>query len=588
VRNLFELIQERATEAPEAVAILGLANEPLTYQQLVEKLKATTAGLSRIGIRPGDRVAIVLPNGSEMATSFLAVSSLVTSAPLNPAYSFAEFSFYLSDLEAKSLITTRDAAPAALKAANALKVPVTFIESLPTEEVGKSALDRAQPDDSALVLHTSGTTARPKIVSLTQKNLLCSAQNIARSLHLTHADRCLNIMPLFHVHGLMAALLASLSAGGSVFCAPGFYAADFLDWMEKFQPTWFTAVPTIHRSIVSRAQNARGTSKRSRLRFIRSSSSALAPSLMAEMERTFEAPVIEAYGMTEAAHQMTSNPLPPQKRKPGSVGVAAGTDVAVMDRAGHILSNEKTGEIAVRGENVMRGYARNAEANEKAFVDSWFRTGDEGYIDNEGYVFLTGRLKEIINRGGEKISPREIDEVLLEHPAVVQAVAFAMPDPEMGENLAAAVVLREGGMASETQIRQFVAQKLAHFKVPARVLILSEIPQGPTGKIQRIGLAMKLGLVRERTAETPRPEYAKPSTEMEAALARIWEEVLGVAKIGGTDNFFHLGGDSLAATRVAARVRKNFGVDLALSELYAAPTLAEQALLLGEIETADS
>jgi oxalate---CoA ligase len=588
VRNLFELIQRRAADTPDSVAIIGLANEALTYQQLADRLRTTTAGLRWNGIRRSENVAMVLPNGPEMATTFLAVSALATSAPLNPAYSFAEFSFYLSDLEAKSLITTRDAAPAALKAANTLKIPVTFIESVPTEEIGKSTFDLAQPDDSALVLHTSGTTARPKIVSLTQKNLLCSAQNIARSLQLTKADRCLNVMPLFHVHGLMAALLASLSAGASVVCAPGFYAADFFHWMEKFQPTWFTAVPTIHQSIVSRAPKAPGISKRSRLRFIRSSSSALAPSLMAEMEQTFEVPVIEAYGMTEAAHQMTSNPLPPQQRKPGSVGVAAGMEVAVMDGAGRLLSNEKTGEILIRGENVMRGYARNAGANEKAFIDSWFRTGDEGYIDNEGYVFLTGRIKEIINRGGEKISPREIDDVLLEHPAVAQAVAFAIPDPEMGETLAAAVVLREGALVSETQIRRFVAQKLTHFKVPARVLIVSEIPKGPTGKIQRIGLAMKLGLIPESTAERPRPAYVKPSTEMEATLARIWEEVLGVDKIGGADNFFHLGGDSLAVTRVAARVRKNFDVDLTVSELYAAPTLAEQALLLGEIEIAGS
>jgi acyl-CoA synthetase (AMP-forming)/AMP-acid ligase II len=439
VQNLFDLIQTQAATSPEAPAILGIARPALTHQDLVEELKTTMAGLRRIGIRRGDRVAIVLPNGPEMAVGFLSVSSMATSAPLNPAYSFDEFRFYLSDVEAKALLITPDVAPAAIKAANALKIPLTFFP--PTPELGKFTVELARPDDVALVLHTSGTTARPKLVPLRQKNLLCSAQNIARSLKLTPADRCLNIMPLFHVHGLMAALLASLSAGASVACTPGFYAAEFFRWLEKFQPTWFSAVPTIYQSIVSRAPANLPKS----LRFVRSSSAALAPKLMKEIEQTFGVPVIEAYGMTEASHQMTTNSLLPGQRKAGSVGVAAGPEVAVMDSAGQLLAAGTMGEVVVRGESVMHGYEGNAEANNSAFTDSWFRTGDQGYVDNDGYVFLTGRLKEIINRGGEKISPREIDEVLLDHPAVAQAVAFPFPDPDFGENVAAAVVLRDSG-----------------------------------------------------------------------------------------------------------------------------------------------
>ena len=587
MQNLFDLIRAQAAISPTALAILGLDRKPLTYGALVDQLKTTMAGLSRIGVRRNDRVAIVLPNGPEMAVSFLAVSSMTTSAPLNPAYSFDEFSFYLSDLEAKALVTTADVAPAATKAANALKIPVALFTSIATDESEDLIVDLAQSDDAALVLHTSGTTARPKIVPLTQRNLLCSAENVARFLNLTPADRCLNVMPLFHVHGLVAALLASLTNGASVACTPGFYAGEFFGWMEEFLPTWFTAVPTIHQSIVSRAAASSHISKSSGLRFVRSSSSALAPKLMAEIERAFDVPVIEAYGMTEASHQMTSNPLPPRKRKPGSVGVAAGPEVAVIDGAGQVLPSATMGEIVIRGENVMRGYQRNAEANEKAFTNSWFRTGDDGYIDNEGYLFLTGRIKEIINRSGEKISPREIDEVLLDHPAIAQAVAFAIPDPNLGEDLAAAVVLRDGATATEKEIREFTATRLAHFKVPARVLILSEIPKGPTGKIQRIALAQTLGLTAEKHGTAMRPAYVEPGDETEVALARIWEEVLRVDRIGLQDNFFHLGGDSLAATRVAARVRKNFDVDLTVSELYSAPTLAEQALLLSESENTE-
>jgi acyl-CoA synthetase (AMP-forming)/AMP-acid ligase II/aryl carrier-like protein len=586
MQNVFDLVRAQAAISPGSPAILGVDRKPLTYAELVDQLRTTMTGLSRMGLCRNDRVAIVLPNGPEMAVSFLAVSSMATSAPLNPAYSLDEFHFYLSDLEAKRLLTTANVAPAAIKAANALKIPVTFFGSIATDEPKDLVVDLAQADDAALVLHTSGTTARPKIVPLTQQNLLCSAQNVARCLDLTPADRCLNIMPLFHVHGLVAALLASLTSGASVVCTPGFYAAECFSWMAEFQPTWFTAVPTIHQSIVSRAVGSQ-LSKASRLRFIRSSSSALAPTLMAEIERTFNVPVVEAYGMTEASHQMASNPLPPRKRKPGSVGVAAGPEVAVLDGAGEVLPNGTTGEMAIRGENVMRGYDRNAEANEKAFINSWFRTGDDGYIDHEGYLFLTGRIKEIINRGGEKISPREIDEVLLDHSAIAQAVAFAIPDSSLGEDLAAAVVLRDGATVTEKEVREFVSTRLAHFKVPARILILSEIPKGPTGKIQRIGLAKTLGLSGEKQGAATRPAYVEPGDETEVALARIWEEVLRVDRIGLADNFFHLGGDSLAATRVAARVRKNFDVDLTVSELYSAPTLAEQALLLSEIENTE-
>jgi acyl-CoA synthetase (AMP-forming)/AMP-acid ligase II len=301
-------------------------------------------------------------------------------------------------------------------------------------------------------------------------------------------------MPLFHIHGLMAAIMASLSAGASVVCTPGFNALKFFGWLDEAKPTWYTAVPTMHQAILARAPRSKEIIERANLRFIRSSSSSLPPQVMKALEDTFDAPVVEAYAMTEASHQMTSNPLPPRPRKPGTVGVAAGPEVSIMDEKGNLLSRGSVGEIVIRGPNVTLGYENNPKANEENFTNGWFRTGDQGVMDEDGYLSITGRLKEIINRGGEKISPREVDDVLMDHPAIQQVVTFAMPHPKLGEEVAAAVVLREGQQATEHDIRQFAAKHLADFKVPRKVLFLEEIPKGATGKLQRIGLAEKLGI----------------------------------------------------------------------------------------------
>jgi acyl-CoA synthetase (AMP-forming)/AMP-acid ligase II len=338
------------------------------------------------------------------------------------------------------------------------------------------------------------STSRPKIVPLSQRNLCASATNIRETLRFTPSDCGLNIMPLFHIHGLIAGVLAPLSAGSQVFCTPGFNALKFFAWMDEAKPTWYTAVPTMHQAIVSRAAKNADVIARHPLRFLRSSSSSMPPQVIRELEEIFKAPLIEAYGMTEATHQMTSNPLPPAARKPGTVGRAAGPEVGIMGRDGSLLEAGATGEIVIRGPNVTAGYESNPSANAEAFTNGWFRTGDQGVMDAEGYVSITGRLKEIINRGGEKISPREIDEILMDHPAVAQVVCFGMPHPKLGEEVAAVVVLREGQPASERDLQEFVGQRAADYKVPRKILFMDEIPKGATGKLQRIGLAQKLGL----------------------------------------------------------------------------------------------
>jgi len=490
-----------------ALAIAAPGREPMTYAALRALTDDTVEQLNANGVGRGDKVAIVLPNGPEMAAAFLTVAAGATTAPLNPAYRAEEFDFYLGDLDARALIVAESEDGPAVEVAERRGIQVFRLDAPADRPAGWFRLAAPGPardahlrglattEETALVLHTSGTTSRPKIVPLSQRNICASAFNIAGTIGIGPDDRCLNIMPLFHIHGLIAAVLSSLQAGGSVFCAPGFNALKFFSWIAESKPTWYTAVPTMHQAILARAERNAEIIADNPLKLIRSSSSSLPPQVMLALEQTFGVPVIESYGMTEAAHQMASNPLPPGVRKPGSVGPAAGPQIAILDPAGSVLPHGAMGEVCIRGDNVTGGYEKNAQANANAFTpEGWFRTGDQGVFDGDGYLTITGRLKEIINRGGEKVSPREVDEVLLDHPAVDQAVTFAMPHDKLGEDVAVAIVLKDGAELNDTSLRAFAAERLADFKIPRTVVFLDEIPKGATGKLQRIGLAAKLGL----------------------------------------------------------------------------------------------
>ncbi len=505
-----DTVREIIAGHKDAAAIGAPGRRALSHAQLGRLADETVSQLNAWGIGRNDRIAIVLPNGPEMAAVFVTAACCATTAPLNPSYREDEFDFYLGDLDAKALIVSEDSESSALAVAARRGIRILRLVADLAQPAGSFSLHSddgggvsecvsgaADADDIALVLHTSGTTSRPKIVPLTHRNVVASARNISDSLSLTAADRCLNIMPLFHIHGLIAAILSSLSAGASVHCTPGFNALRVFSWLDEVAPTWYTAVPTMHQAILARAARNPESLERARqnLRLIRSSSSSLPPQVMKALEEMFEAPVIEAYGMTEAAHQMASNPLPPAERRPGSVGIPAGPEIAIAEEAGSgLMAAGEIGEIVIRGANVTPGYENNPEANQQAFFDGWFRTGDQGFMDKDRYIVITGRLKEIINRGGEKVSPREVDEALMDHPAVAQAVTFAVPHDKLGEDVAAAIVLREGHEAAEAEIRAFVRGRLADFKAPRKLVILDDIPKGATGKLQRIGLAEKLGL----------------------------------------------------------------------------------------------
>jgi acyl-CoA synthetase (AMP-forming)/AMP-acid ligase II len=479
--------------APGAATALILPDSDarVSYDSLRRQVTDVAGALAAAGIGPGDRVAMALPNGLATIVGFLAASIAGTAAPLNPAYRYEEFVFYLEDTNAKVLILPPDGADEARRAAQDRGVPVLVAETNREGEVriaGPSGQARGpDPEDIALVLHTSGSTGRPKRVPLRHRNLAVSVRNIARTYGLGDRDVSLCVMPLFHVHGLMASTLATFYTGGTVVVPPKFNALSFARIVRDYGVTWYSAVPTIHQLVVGRRAGAEGFPT---LRFVRSCSASLSPDLMQKMEDHFGVPVLEAYGMTEASHQMASNPLPPSARKPGSVGPGTGVEISIRDEGGNSLPSGTPGEVCIKGPNVIREYENNPEATAKSFFGDWFRTGDQGYLDAEGYLVLTGRLKELINRGGEKIAPREIDEVLLAHPAVAEAVCFGVPHPAWGEEVAAAVVLK--GEATEQEVSAFCRERLAEFKVPKKIHIVETIPRTATGKIQRLNVAAKL------------------------------------------------------------------------------------------------
>jgi acyl-CoA synthetase (AMP-forming)/AMP-acid ligase II len=488
--TLLDVLNAGRDQRPAIAAPSGLT---LTYRQLRDEVSRASEYLASCGVRRGERVAMVYPNSPEAIVLFLAAAVAGTAAPLNPTYKREEFAFYLEDTRARVLLVPSGDSLAAREAlpAGGMVIEASFAAggSLRFEPISEGASRRASPngpadDDVALVLHTSGTTSRPKMVPLRHRNLAASVANIIPSYRLTEDDVSLCLMPLFHVHGLVASALATLGSGGTVVVPHRFSPFEFWGLLGEHRVTWYSAVPTIHQLIVGRAAHGRRAAATS-LRFARSCSSSLPPHLMGELENLLDVPVLEAYGMTEASHQMASNPLPPGSRRPGSVGVGTGVEIAILGEHCDLLPAGAAGEVAVRGPNVMDGYEANPAATHEAFSDDWFRTGDQGTLDQAGYLTLQGRIKELIIRGGEKIAPREIDEVLERHPAVAEAVTFGVPHRTWGEEVAAAVVLRGDGVVGKRELADFCREHLADFKVPSQFFYVDHIPRTSTGKIQR-------------------------------------------------------------------------------------------------------
>jgi oxalate---CoA ligase len=595
--SVYERLKAQADQRPNAIAVMAPGRRPLSYAQLRDQISQVVTTLNSLGIGRNDRVAVVLPNGPEAAVVLLGVAAGATCAPLDPRSRPEEFQGYLAGLDAKAVILPAGSNSPILEAAAPSRILLVEIAPALEQEAGRFAIrgrDRTAPhlegfaeaDDIAFLLHTSGTTSRAKLVPLTQSNVAAGILRVQAALGLTSDDRYLNVTSLFYSQGIMLTM-ASLCSGGSVTCPTAFNAQDFAAWVTDFQPTWYSAAPAVHQAILTGLRNAPGAAVQHRFRFIRSAAGPLPAFVRNQLEQVFQSPVIEAYGMTEC-YPISSNPLPPGRPKPGSAGLPADTDIGILGESGQLLPVGSTGEIVVRGPHVTPGYLNELADDRGSFVHGWFRTGDEGHLDQDGYLFVTGRIKEIINRGGEKISPVEVEHVLLDHPAVSEAASFSVPHATLGEDVAVAVVLSDNESATEQELRAFAATRLSPFKVPRRVVFVDALPKNATGKVQRHILSEKFGAPAPSRISHSNSSTRETFSPVHEALLTVWAPLLGIDSIGIGDNFFDLGGDSLLAVQMIAEVEHVLGKLVPLPAFFLAPTIEHLADVLAEEELPDA
>lgn len=585
-----------AQETPHAAALVAPGREPLTFWRLQARILSRARSLREAGITSGDIVAVAIPEGPELLTLLLGVSEVAAVAPLDWNFTEAEFHLRLSAMPVACLLTLAGTDTPAVAAAQRLGIPVLEAHSMAAGDVSLASPrtpaiasvrenDRRAPANTALVLQTSATTGAPKVVPLTHANVYAICMNLQRGLQIGPADRYLSIMPLHHVIGYTFAV-AQLLRGGSVACTPGFLSSQFVSWLEELRPTWYVAGPALHRAILELAKTHTDEFRRSSLRLIRCGSAASTPALLDELERVMRVTVVNGYGLTETG-SITLTPAG-APRKPGSVGRTHGSTVGIVDASGNLLPPDSEGEVVVRGSQVMPGYLDNPIANREVFFNGWFRTGDLGRLDQDGDLFITGRIKEIINRGGETISPLEIDAALAEHPAIAQAATFGVPHPTLGEDVATAVVLGGGASASPVEIRSFLAKRLSRSKIPNRILFLDSIPLSASGKPLRGTLSQRFS-GSERARAHPDSSAPAPSSEslswLQERIAAVWARILNGTNPGPHDSFFDLGGDSLTATRMFTAAEEELNVSERLWEhayFFDSPTIASLAQIVVE------
>jgi acyl-CoA synthetase (AMP-forming)/AMP-acid ligase II/acyl carrier protein/NRPS condensation-like uncharacterized protein len=593
---LAELLAHHARSTPDRDAILAPGRASLSFGKLWVCAQETLRALRSAGIGRDDRVAVVLPDGPDAAAAIISVAAASVCVPLNPGFTADEWQRYFTETRVAALLTVADTDSPSRAAARVRGITVldlsaprhdapglSITASIPAVPNRTASADGfASSGNDAFILLTSGTTSRPKTIPLTHAAVCLSAFNVGDAVELEPQDRLLSVLPLYHGHGLISGVIATLAAGSSVVCTPSLDAAAFFDWLTEFRPTWYTAVPTIHRAILEAAEKHKERARQSSLRLIRSASSTLPAKVLRGLEARFEVPVIDTFGMTEAATQIAANPL--HRRKLGSVGVAAGAEIAILDDAGRQLSPRQQGEIALRGPTITRGYDNDAAATREAFQGGWFRTGDLGYLDQDGYLFIAGRIKEVINRGGQKVAPGEVEQALLRHPDVAEAAVYGVAHERLGADVAAAVVLRTGAKINAPKLRGFVRKRLAGFKVPGLIQIVPKIPKGAGGKIKRTELAAALAAIGPAPPLRRHRPKAAPRSQVEREIAKIWAELLELDQISIEQDVFALGVDSITVTQMIARLRERFGVDSSFKDIFEAPTVAALAARLRRLK----
>lgn len=576
-QTLFELLGRHARDRGTSPAILGPGRTLLTYRELYQCLQQAGAALAAAGQGRGNRIALALPDGPDLAVATLAAMSFATCAPLNPALDLHAGTALLAQLRIDALVVPADCDSPLTASAKALGLQIVRLgieRDAPAgvftlhAETARAAVvaSACGPDDVALLLQTSGTTAAPKIVPLAHRQVVFTAC----LLPLEPTDRALCVSPLFWYGPLSVNLFSPLAQGASAVFTGGFDHRCFRDWLAAFAPTFYGASPTIQASILDALPPHLPTS----LRFVRASSKALPAAMQQRLEAVLGVPVLQGYGMTECG-LIAANPMAPGQQRLGSVGKAEGIEIALRDEAGRPVEQGSTGEVTVRGPGVMVGYEGGPERTGAALVDGWFPTGDLGHFDADGYLYLTGRIKELINRGGQKVSPQEVDAALMRHAAVREAVTFALPHPSLGEDVATAVVLHEPGSVTAAALRDFAISQLLPYKVPSSVLLVGDLPRNATGKVARERLVDALHAALD-------PAFVAPRNREEALVADAFAAVLALAQVGALDHFFHCGGDSLRGAQVLSRLQARTGVGLDIRALFEAPTVEQLATRLRE------
>lgn len=572
------IAQAILTHDPASTAFVTMdpARPTITYGELSRAIDNTVAELRLHEFARTDRIALTTPRGFAGLIAFLAISSHAICCPVDPRLKEDELAGVLEDLGIAAIVDATGERSVAKIASNRALSLLKLDQSVFFHTDGPRADGPAAGEgDVALLLQTSGTTSKPKHVALTHANILAAATSIGRSYGIGPSDRCINPMPHHHVHGLISAGISSLLAGASQFCAPSFAASAFGDALAKLGATWFTGSPAFHLGLLDFYKSTERKPRNGSLRFIRSSSAPFPASAIAQYESLFGVPLLENYGMTESASTICSNLPPPGIRKRGSVGRPIGSEIRIVDGSGTDVAPNSEGEVLLRGPSIITRYA-SGEAGPDHFTNGWLRTGDVGRIDEDGCLFILGRTKELIKRGGHSVYPLEIDSALQSHPDVVEAISFSLPHATLGEELVAAFVPRADSGLSGEVLKSYLEGKLSTYKIPTEILQATEIPKSATGKTARRAM-------RTAFAESFALKGHAAESDLEKTILEAWKACIENPDIGVTDNVFVHGADPLRAQSVCARIQSLTGIALPPKDVILNPTVRAQAKILFQL-----